>query len=74
MAQDVWVNMKERERSLDSARNKVEDVWQYAKSLVRIEVNLLDFSCLIGKVQLVILSLSRVLLCSGNVKLNLLMV
>ncbi|OXU30933.1 hypothetical protein TSAR_013161 [Trichomalopsis sarcophagae] len=37
MAQDVWVNMKERERSLDSARKKVEDVWQYAKSLVRIE-------------------------------------
>lgn len=38
MARDVWVNMKERESSLESARLKAEDVWEYAKSLVRLEV------------------------------------
>ncbi|XP_011495182.1 PREDICTED: uncharacterized protein LOC105360091 [Ceratosolen solmsi marchali] len=37
MARDVWVNMKEREKTLEFMRRKVDDVWQYAKSLVRID-------------------------------------
>jgi hypothetical protein len=38
MARDVWVNMKEREKTLEMMREKVDDVWQYAVSLVRIDV------------------------------------
>ena len=43
MARDVWVNMKEREHSLEDARKKAEDVWEYAKSLVRIEVRYREY-------------------------------
>ncbi|XP_058793179.1 uncharacterized protein LOC131665347 [Phymastichus coffea] len=37
IAKDVWINMKEREKDLELARNRAEDVWEYAKSLVRME-------------------------------------
>ncbi|XP_014218834.1 uncharacterized protein LOC106647092 [Copidosoma floridanum] len=37
MARDVWVNMKEREQNLEVTKKKAEDVWEYAKSLVRVE-------------------------------------
>ncbi|XP_011313517.1 uncharacterized protein, partial [Fopius arisanus] len=37
MANDVWKNMKEREKNLKRARTKVENLWQHAQSLVRVE-------------------------------------
>ncbi|KAF7394089.1 hypothetical protein HZH68_010908 [Vespula germanica] len=37
MTIDVLKNMKERERSLIITRERVADLWEYAKSLVRIE-------------------------------------
>ncbi|XP_046826503.1 uncharacterized protein LOC124427533 [Vespa crabro] len=37
MTVDVVKNMKERERTLIIARERVADLWEYAKSLVRIE-------------------------------------
>ncbi|XP_015127127.1 uncharacterized protein LOC107048473 [Diachasma alloeum] len=37
MANDVWRNMKERERNLKRARTKVKNLWQHARSLVRVE-------------------------------------
>ncbi|XP_024947549.1 uncharacterized protein LOC107274516 [Cephus cinctus] len=37
MAQDVWVNMRERERTLKNVRSQVDDLWAYAQSLVRVE-------------------------------------
>lgn len=38
LAEEVWVNMKERERTLEIMRVRCNDVWEYAKSLVRTEV------------------------------------
>lgn len=43
MTIDVVKNMKERERTLIIARERVADLWEYAKSLVRIEVSVLSF-------------------------------
>ncbi|KAF7391248.1 hypothetical protein HZH66_009728 [Vespula vulgaris] len=37
MTTDVLKNMKERERTLIITRERVADLWEYAKSLVRIE-------------------------------------
>ncbi|XP_033222583.1 uncharacterized protein LOC117176451 [Belonocnema kinseyi] len=37
MDHEVWINMKERERTLKIARAQVEDVWAYSRSLVRIQ-------------------------------------
>ncbi|CAB0035241.1 unnamed protein product [Trichogramma brassicae] len=37
MTGDVWKNMREREHDLEEVRKRAEDVWAYAKSLVRIE-------------------------------------
>ncbi|KAK9296352.1 hypothetical protein QLX08_009670 [Tetragonisca angustula] len=37
IAQNVWSNMKERERMLAFAREQVEDLWSFAQSLVRTE-------------------------------------
>ena len=39
IAQNVWSNMKERERMLAFAREQVEDLWSFAQSLVRTEVS-----------------------------------
>lgn len=39
MADEVWINMKERERSLEVMRRRCNDIWEYAKSLVRTEVS-----------------------------------
>lgn len=38
LGNQVWINMKERERSLNLVRSQVEDLWAYAQSLVRVEV------------------------------------
>jgi len=38
MVDEVWIHMKERERTLEIARKRCADVWQYAQSLVRTEV------------------------------------
>ena len=38
MAHEVWINMKERERTLKIAREQVEDIWAFAQSLVRVQV------------------------------------
>ncbi|XP_047354930.1 LOW QUALITY PROTEIN: uncharacterized protein LOC124951144 [Vespa velutina] len=43
MTVDVVKNMKERERTLIIARERVADLWEYAKSLVRIEVRIRSF-------------------------------
>lgn len=37
ITRDVLKHMKERERTLITARERVTDLWEYAKSLVRIE-------------------------------------
>ncbi|KAK2582345.1 hypothetical protein KPH14_004681 [Odynerus spinipes] len=37
MTRDILKNMKERERTLAVARERVADLWEYAKSLVRVE-------------------------------------
>ncbi|KOX78514.1 hypothetical protein WN51_07921 [Melipona quadrifasciata] len=37
IAQNVWSNMKERERTLAFVRQRVEDLWSFAQSLVRTE-------------------------------------
>ncbi|KAJ8664714.1 hypothetical protein QAD02_006376 [Eretmocerus hayati] len=37
IARDVWINMKERERSLEITKRKVDEIWACAKSLVRID-------------------------------------
>lgn len=39
IAQNVWNNMKERERMLAIVREQVEDLWSFAQSLVRTEVS-----------------------------------
>ncbi|XP_014613131.1 PREDICTED: uncharacterized protein LOC106791753 [Polistes canadensis] len=39
ITRDVLKHMKERERTLITARERVTDLWGYAKSLVRIESN-----------------------------------
>ncbi|XP_043496528.1 uncharacterized protein LOC122520529 [Polistes fuscatus] len=39
ITRDVLKHMKERERTLITARERVADLWEYAKSLVRIESN-----------------------------------
>ena len=41
MANEVWINMKERERTLNIVRGQVEELWAYAQSLVRVEVGIL---------------------------------
>lgn len=45
MTTDVLKNMKERERTLIITRERVADLWEYAKSLVRIEVTIRSFFC-----------------------------
>ena len=35
----VWNNMKERERALTVVRGQVEDLWSFARSLIRTEVS-----------------------------------
>ncbi|CAD1470412.1 unnamed protein product [Heterotrigona itama] len=37
IAQNVWTNMKERERTLAFVREQVDDLWSFARSLVRTE-------------------------------------
>lgn len=39
LERDVFVNMKERERTLNIVRLQVDDLWAYLQSLVRSEVN-----------------------------------
>lgn len=39
VTQNVWSNMKERERMLTFVRGQVEDLWSYAQSLIRTEVS-----------------------------------
>ena len=41
MAHEVWINMKERERTLKIAREQVDDIWAYAQSLVRVQVQII---------------------------------
>ncbi|CAG5082848.1 Protein of unknown function [Cotesia congregata] len=38
MARDVWKNMKERERTLNILRSRVENLWADIRELVRVEV------------------------------------
>lgn len=38
LAHDILENMKEREIDLEKMHKRAEDVWEYAKSLVRIKV------------------------------------
>lgn len=40
MSKEVWINMKERERTLKIARTKVEKLWENCRSLVRVDVRL----------------------------------
>ncbi|XP_043285792.1 LOW QUALITY PROTEIN: uncharacterized protein [Venturia canescens] len=37
LGKQVWINMKERERTLSLVRSQVQDLWAYAQSLVRVE-------------------------------------
>jgi len=39
MSRVVWRNMKIREQMLSTVNSQVKDLWAYAKSLVRVEVN-----------------------------------
>ncbi|XP_018051971.1 PREDICTED: uncharacterized protein LOC108689624 [Atta colombica] len=39
MSRVVWRNMKIREQMLSTVNNQVKDLWAYAQSLVRVEVN-----------------------------------
>lgn len=39
IAQNVWTNMKERDRMLAFVREQVEDLWSFARSLIRTEVS-----------------------------------
>lgn len=39
MSRIVWCNMKIREQMLSTVNSQVKDLWTYAQSLVRVEVN-----------------------------------
>lgn len=43
MARDVWKNMKERERTLNIVRSRVDDLRSDIRELVQVEVSLLNY-------------------------------
>lgn len=63
MARVVWKNMKERERTLNILRSRVENLWADIRELVRVEVRILNF--------ITIMLYYTVIIHSSNIHFNL---